>query len=138
MRGVILVFVLSLGMLCAAHGQSSRQAPTPSAVYRCTAQNGAIFYLTTPKAGCTVVFTYTKRPLPRTFWGYGCTQDCSGHDAGYQWAEERGITDESSCGGNSQSFIEGCQAFIEEQQAGPGLDAQDDADCDVGGNDGCE
>jgi hypothetical protein len=40
--------------------------------------------------------------------GYGCTQDCSGHEAGYQWAEEHGVTDEDECGGKSWSFEEGC------------------------------
>jgi hypothetical protein len=43
-----------------------------------------------------------------------CTQDCSGHDAGYQWAEEHGIDDADDCGGNSSSFIEGCQAYVED------------------------
>jgi hypothetical protein len=46
-----------------------------------------------------------------TFKGYNCTVDCSGHEAGYEWAEEEGITDPSECNGNSWSFIEGCEAF---------------------------
>lgn len=49
------------------------------------------------------------------FKGYPCTEDCSGHEAGYEWAEENDITDELDCGGNSQSFIEGCIAYVEEQ-----------------------
>lgn len=48
-----------------------------------------------------------------TFEGYECTEDCSGHEAGYAWAEENGITDPDDCGGNSQSFIEGCMAYTE-------------------------
>lgn len=52
---------------------------------------------------------------PRTFNGYECTDDCSGHEAGYNWAEEKGITDSSDCGGNSNSFIEGCESYVEEQ-----------------------
>lgn len=52
-----------------------------------------------------------------TFMGYPCTVDCSGHEAGYEWAEENGIVDPDDCGGNSDSFIEGCQAYAEEQQA---------------------
>jgi len=48
------------------------------------------------------------------FMGYPCTEDCSGHEAGYEWAEEQGITDPDDCGGNSDSFIEGCQAYAEE------------------------
>src|SRR5690348_8954268 len=43
------------------------------------------------------------------FHGYSCTQDCSGHEAGYDWAERRDITDEDDCTGNSESFIEGCK-----------------------------
>jgi|GEM_PF-2287285 len=56
-----------------------------------------------------------SRRIPATFHGYICTQDCSGHEAGYEWAEDNGITDMDDCEGNSQSFIEGCQAYAEEQ-----------------------
>lgn len=55
--------------------------------------------------------TYADQGRP-----YGCTDDCSGHDAGYEWAEEREITDPDDCGGNSQSFIEGCEAYAEAYQ----------------------
>lgn len=48
---------------------------------------------------------------------YGCTEDCSGHEAGVAWANENGITDPGDCGGRSQSFIEGCEAFAEQVQA---------------------
>jgi len=47
---------------------------------------------------------------------YGCTSDCSGHDAGYEWAQENEIEDPSDCGGKSASFIEGCEAYAEEFQ----------------------
>ena len=46
-----------------------------------------------------------------------CTSDCGGHNAGWAWAEENGVTDPNECGGNSQSFSEGCEAFAEEVQA---------------------
>lgn len=49
-----------------------------------------------------------------TFHGYACTGNCSGHKAGYSWAERNAITDPDDCGGNSQSFIEGCRAYSEE------------------------
>lgn len=52
-----------------------------------------------------------------SFAGRRCTQDCSGHRAGYESAEEKGITDPDQCGGKSQSFIEGCQAYADEQQS---------------------
>src|ERR1700674_5874785 len=56
-------------------------------------------------------------PVPATeyFHGYPCTVDCSGHEAGYQWASDRGIVDEADCTGNSDSFIEGCKAYVEEE-----------------------
>ncbi len=50
-----------------------------------------------------------------SFAGAGCTEDCSGHEAGYAWAEEKGITDPDNCGGKSWSFVEGCRAYAEEQ-----------------------
>lgn len=52
--------------------------------------------------------TYADQGMP-----YGCTDDCSGHEAGYRWAEDHEINDPSDCGGNSQSFIEGCEARAE-------------------------
>ncbi|MCX6793401.1 MAG: hypothetical protein NTY12_05290 [Candidatus Falkowbacteria bacterium] len=48
------------------------------------------------------------------FNGYECTDDCSGHEAGYDWADEKGIDDVDDCGGNSQSFIEGCESYVED------------------------
>jgi hypothetical protein len=52
-----------------------------------------------------------------SFVGQGCTQDCGGHEAGYAWAEEKGITDPDHCGGKSRSFIEGCRAYAEQASA---------------------
>lgn len=54
-------------------------------------------------------------PLAPTFGGYSCAEDCSGHEAGYQWAEEQGISNPDDCGGDSVSFEEGCRAYAEEQ-----------------------
>lgn len=48
---------------------------------------------------------------------YGCTSDCSGHDAGFEWAQERELTDRYECSGNSQSFIEGCEAYFDELES---------------------
>jgi hypothetical protein len=42
-----------------------------------------------------------------------CTDDCGGHDAGWQWAQDNGVTDSSECTG-SGSFEDGCQAYVEE------------------------
>lgn len=51
-----------------------------------------------------------------SFNGYECKSDCSGHLAGYHWAEDKAISDASECAGNSTSFIEGCVAYVSEQQ----------------------
>lgn len=62
------------------------------------------------------------------FHGYGCLgEDCSGHNAGYQWAEDSGVTDPAECGGNSWSFQEGCAAFAEEH-ADAAADPYDDTE----------
>ncbi len=37
----------------------------------------------------------------------------SGHSAGYEWAEENDV---GSCGGNSDSFIEGCEEYLLQQE----------------------
>lgn len=40
-------------------------------------------------------------------YSYGCTSDCSGHEAGWKWRADNGYTTP----GNSNSFYEGGQAF---------------------------
>ncbi|MGY5809977.1 hypothetical protein ACXHXG_19965 [Rhizobium sp. LEGMi198b] len=62
----------------------------------------------------------------RTFGGNDCTDDCSGHKAGYEWAERNGVTDESDCSGNSTSFEEGCQTYVQEPSRG--ADSDDNGD----------
>jgi len=54
----------------------------------------------------------------QTFGGNDCTDDCSGHKAGYDWAEQHQISDENDCSSNSQSFNEGCQTFVEDPSRG--------------------
>ena len=66
--------------------------------------------------------TRTAFAQERTFGGFDCTEDCSGHKAGYDWAEEKNIAEESDCGGNSQSFIEGCQAYVQDPSRGSDSD----------------
>jgi hypothetical protein len=62
----------------------------------------------------------------QTFHGYPCTDDCSGHEAGYEWAERRAIDDPDSCGGNSNSFNEGCRAWAEENPPEPIESSEDE------------
>lgn len=89
----------------------SEPAPTPKPFVPAT-QTATI----TPQAPAQQ--QYNRKPTPpSTFNGYDCTVDCSGHEAGYDWAEENGITDPDDCGGNSNSFIEGCESYAEEQES---------------------
>jgi len=50
----------------------------------------------------------------RMFKGAVCTDDCSGHEAGYEWAEENDIDDLLDCENHSLSFQEGCEIFVSE------------------------
>ena len=59
-----------------------------------------------------------NRPNNNSFHGYDCTVDCSGHKAGYEWAEQHMIDDGEDCDragehSNSPSFAEGCHAYVD-------------------------
>ena len=45
----------------------------------------------------------------------------SGHHAGYEWAERTGS---GTCGGNSQSFIEGCEEYESQESASQECEAK--------------
>lgn len=60
-------------------------------------------------------FAYFGAATQQTFHGYVCSQDCSGHKAGYSWAARKQIKNESQCRGNSRSFVEGCKIFVREK-----------------------
>jgi hypothetical protein len=41
-----------------------------------------------------------------------CSDDCSGHEAGFEWAKENGVTETWDCPSSGNlSFAEGCDAF---------------------------
>ena len=56
---------------------------------------------------------------------YVCTDDCSGHEAGFAWAQENDIEDAGECGGHSISFTEGCEAFAQERQEAADMKTQE-------------
>lgn len=100
--------------------------PGERALYSCRGADGIPTYTSNAGPGCRFITTYFERPQawsraqpPRAamsaYW-YSCTSDCSGHNAGYEWAARRGLTDRYQCSGNSQSFIEGCWAYVEEHE----------------------
>lgn len=59
---------------------------------------------------------------------YRCSDDCSGHEAGFDWASENDVTDERDCDGDSESFEEGCMAFLEARQDAADELAQSEGD----------
>lgn len=109
-------------------------------MYRCTSVLGVESYNSIGGPSCVRVFDYRAVHYERRqivpapafmFHGDECTDDCSGHEAGYEWAERRDITDPDDCGGNSQSFVEGCRSWAEEQDDQGDSDVLDDeVECD--------
>jgi hypothetical protein len=61
-----------------------------------------------------------------TFDGNPCLGDCSGHQAGYDWAEQNDVDDESSCSTPSASFNQGCESYVEESAASLSEDDEDE------------
>lgn len=71
----------------------------------------------------TIAFAQTGYAQDRTFGDFDCTDDCSGHAAGYNWAQQHSIEDEGNCPeGNSQSFHEGCIAYTRDPSLDPDSD----------------
>jgi cell division protein FtsI/penicillin-binding protein 2 len=67
-----------------------------------------------------------QRNYERThFGGYRCSDDCSGHRAGYEWALRNDIDDDRDCEGKSLSFIQGCFVFVTEIE-----EAEEEAEVD--------
>ena len=81
---------------------------------------------------CALLLFLISPADARTFGGHECTMDCSGHKAGYEWAEARGIVNEAGCEAivrrwpNRISFYEGCLVYVEDPARG--ADEDDDGD----------
>jgi len=139
-QSAMAAILLFLGACFSAPSGASQ----PSAnrfVYRCVSQNGVVTYSSLGKTGCKVLFSYQPRKQPVTthrvsavgLYSHGdpCTVDCSGHQAGYDWAEVQGIDNPDDCGGNSQSFIEGCEEYATEQEESKAAEHEDDSECNA-------
>jgi hypothetical protein len=48
------------------------------------------------------------------------TVDCAAHEAGYEWASLNSVDSVDDCSGKSDSFVEGCQAYVAENQSDQG------------------
>src|SRR5688572_26633158 len=62
--------------------------------------------------GVSAIHTHYRILMGYEFHGYQCTDDCSGRIAAQQWAKDRGIDSGHQCVGSSESFNEGCLAFV--------------------------
>jgi len=70
-------------------------------------------------AAIAIVLCTSVSAWGRTFGGFACTDDCSGHAAGDRWAEEHDIDEEDlRPAGNSLSFHEGCIVYVREPTRG--------------------
>jgi hypothetical protein len=121
--GILCVFVLTLFL--PKRGPSSvnsnmlnaPDAGTPAGMDRPSAdslkETGSQSYTSLPNSDSGQV-----APKKHYFNEYDCTLDCSGHKAGYEWAERKSIADSYDCDVagdhyNSPSFAEGCNAYVE-------------------------
>jgi hypothetical protein len=77
---------------------------------------GSGFDLSSASLVGTGSFTEEIEAEAGNFSSHPCTENCSGHDAGYAWAERNGVADPNDCGGESDSFIEGCTAYAAAQR----------------------
>lgn len=115
--------VLSVGLLLGAAPAFPQEVRLVEGhVYSFKDASGTRYYLSSPPPGWAedvrrLKYSYYERlessSPARSFAGFTCRQDCSGHRAGYEWARDKGIRTPSRCGGRSQSFIEGCRAYAE-------------------------
>ena len=102
---IIVVIIILFGWLFNAYSSKSSSPVMPSTSYE-----GDTYYDEDEE-----VVEDPKYESPGLeYRGYPCTEDCSGHEAGYEWAEENGIESIDDCGGNSNSFVEGCYSYVEE------------------------
>ncbi|GEM_PF-5115479 len=53
----------------------------------------------------------------RKFGSFKCMDDCSGHIAGYRWAQKNNVRHIKECNGKNRSFNEGCTLFVDETSA---------------------
>ncbi|MBA8883018.1 hypothetical protein [Dokdonella fugitiva] len=73
-----------------------------------------IEYATQGGPSCTPISNIKWDDSARVFHGHACKGDCSGHLAGYRWAEKKGIHVVARCGKKTGSFFEGCRIYAAE------------------------
>lgn len=80
---------------------------------------GAVSLLSDPPSRPEQVVTSDQTPAQRTAaierWArrtWDCSEDCSGHIAGWEWADRNAVTEPEECRNHSRSFEEGCRTSV--------------------------
>ena len=105
--GILMVAIFAYSI----YHDFAREPSTTSSKRKAISSEGTDCTTEYDRQGSYVVCTPTASA--GTSKGYTCTKDCSGHEAGYEWAKRRGISDRTHCTGKSQSFVEGCIAYAD-------------------------
>lgn len=111
-HGLITILTISLALGgCGAPKVSENQTVDRTAVEAQASTDASATGVSEDEAHDRATDTLASMSFDDVADGSMCTGDCEGHDAGFEWAKENGYTDASSCSGDSQSFIEGCEAY---------------------------
>lgn len=111
-HGLVTILTVSLALGgCGAPKASDEQTVDRPAVEEQASTDSSATGVSEDEAHDRATDTLASMSFDDVADGSMCTGDCEGHDAGFEWAKENGYTDASSCSGDSQSFIEGCEAY---------------------------
>lgn len=126
MKQILVCAALSgVALMAMASGPPTQTDSTvnPAVLYSCV-RDGVRHYISsyplpTDRDCRAIPYRRALAPGPsgNSFHGYACKSDCSGHQAGYDWAYRRGTSSYAGCTGNSQSFIEGCRAYVDQMNS---------------------
>ncbi len=99
------------------YGDMSHMLAVPNSAKAQDFSDGAPFEEQASSSAPSIRHQPPKFPDVHYFKGYKCEEDCSGHEAGYDWAIANDIRSYSDCVSRSLSFSEGCNSYVLE--AGP-------------------
>lgn len=85
-------------------------APTPDAVDQTVAALSPSRDFDEDRAHDAATDWATGQSYEAVVGSVNCTDGCEGHEAGWQWARDNG---DDCDGGSSESFREGCAAYVE-------------------------
>jgi hypothetical protein len=106
-----LVFTVAL-LTISGCGDASRPKPAQADSYSSTSRK--LVSEISQDAAADAQAGLASSTYEETAGSSDCTEDCSGHEAGFEYAKENELTDPDECDGNSQSFVEGCREYGDE------------------------